>query len=186
MLGIKIPYALYLLAAMWLLQFIQSFIWPGLDHYGILPRTLQGGIGIAFAPWIHHGWWHLISNSLPFIILGTLIELKSKTLFWEATLIISVISGVITWTFGTSAYHAGASGLILGYWSFILAEAYYSRSIKSLVTALAVLVFYAGFIFVVFDFRTHISWVGHMGGLVAGIIVAKLYVRSENKKNGIP
>lgn len=185
MLGIKIPHAFYLLGVMWTVQLIQSFIWPELGHYGILPRTIQGGIGIAFAPWIHHGWWHLISNSIPFVILGALIQLKSKTIFWEATLIITVISGVITWGFGTGAYHAGASGLILGYWSFILAEAYYSRSIKSLAIASVVMLIYGGFIFVVFDFRAHISWVGHVGGLVAGIIAAKLYVGDENKSNGV-
>ena len=177
----KIPYTFYLLAAMWGLQLIQSSIWPELGHYGILPRKMEGVVGIAFAPWIHHGWWHLMSNSIPFVILGTLIELKSKVLFWELTLIIMVIAGVITWTFGSSAYHAGASGLILGYWSFILAEAYYSRSVKSLITALIVLIIYAGFILIVFDFRTHISWVGHVGGLIAGIVAAKFYAGSEKE-----
>jgi len=181
--NLTIPYTVYLLVGMWLLQLIQSLFWPALAHYGVLPRTIEGGIGIAFAPWIHHGWGHLISNSLPFLILGALIELKNKTIFWEATLIIALISGIITWLFGAKGYHAGASGLVLGYWSFILAEAYYSRSTKSLISAFLVLIFYSGFLFLIFDFRPHISWIGHMGGLVAGVIVAKLYINSKN--NGV-
>jgi len=164
---------------MWFIQCLQSFIWPDIAHFGIMPRTLDGLTGIPFAPWIHHGWWHLFSNSIPFIILGSIIQLNSKTLFWEATLIIVVISGIIVWCFGSSANHAGASGLILGYWSFILAQAYYSKSLKSLAIATVVLLIYGGFIFVMFDVRAHISWIGHVGGMIAGVFAAKLYVASE-------
>ena len=52
---------------------------------------------------------------------------------------------------------------------------------KSLITALIVLIIYAGFILIVFDFRTHISWVGHVGGLIAGIVAAKFYAGSEKE-----
>ncbi|MCZ6804677.1 MAG: rhomboid family intramembrane serine protease [Proteobacteria bacterium] len=140
---------------------------------------MEGLIGIFFAPWIHHGWWHLISNSIPFLILGALVQFKNTTIFWEATLIISILAGLGTWLFGSTAYHAGASGLILGYWSFLLADAYNTKSIKAVSIATIVLIIYSGFFFVLLDLRTHISWIGHASGLVAGVIVAKLYFNSQ-------
>ena len=166
---------------MWIVQSVQTFIWPEINHYGILPGTVGGITGILFAPWIHHGWWHLISNSIPFIILGSLVQFKNTTIFWEATLIISILAGLGTWLFGSTAYHAGASALILGYWSFLLADAYNTKSIKAVMIATIVLIFYSSFFFLILDLREHISWIGHTSGLVAGVIVAKLYFNSQNK-----
>jgi membrane associated rhomboid family serine protease len=167
---------------MWGIQTAQVFLWPEIGHYGILPRTFSGLIGIFFAPWIHHGWWHLISNSIPFLILGALVQFKDTTIFWEATLIISILAGLGIWLFGSTGYHAGASALILGYWSFLLADAYNTKSIKAVIIATIVLIFYSGFFFVLLDLRTHISWIGHTSGLVAGVIVAKLYFDSEHRR----
>lgn len=166
---------------MWIVQSAQTFLWPEINHYGILPRTFEGITGIFFAPWIHHGWWHLISNSIPFVILGSLVQFKNTTIFWEATLIISILAGLGTWLFGSTAYHAGASALILGYWSFLLADAYNTKSIKAVIIATTVLILYSGFFFVLLDLRAHISWIGHTSGLVAGVVVAKLYFNSQNK-----
>ncbi len=174
----KIPHAAYLVAMMWLIQMVQSLFWGDMGRYGILPRDFHGLIGILFAPWIHHGWWHLIGNSIPFLVLGTLIQFKNTVIFWEATLLITLIAGAGTWMLGSPAYHAGASGLVLGYWSFLIANAWFQRSIKAILIASISLILYGGFIFILFDVRPHISWAGHASGIVAGIIVAKLYVNS--------
>ena len=75
---------------------------------------------------------------------------------------------------------AGASALILGYWSFLLTDAYNTKSIKAILFGSVAVVMYGGFLFILLDVRTHISWVGHASGLVAGIIAANLYFDSEN------
>ncbi len=177
----KIPHAAYLLAIMWIVQFVQSVLWIDLGSYGILPRDFHGSLGILLAPWIHHGWWHLINNSVPFLILGTLIQSKNTVIFWEATLFITLIAGAGTWLFGSTAYHAGASGLVLGYWAFLIADAWFQKSIKAILIVSIALIFYGGFFFILFDVRPHISWIGHTSGIVAGIIVAKLYANSCTK-----
>ncbi len=179
--GVKIPHAAFLLALMWLIQLAQSVFPVDFSSYGILPRELSGLPGVLFAPWLHADWWHLISNSLPFLVLGTLIQWKNTEIFWEATLIIVVVAGLGTWLFGSTSYHIGASGLVLGYWSFLITDALYRRSIKSILMATIVLVIYGGFIFIVLDFRAHISWIGHISGILAGMLVAKLYFNSTAK-----
>jgi len=169
------PHAVYLVAIMWLLHLLQILGWSDLDRYGIVPRELSGLFGIPFAPWIHHNWWHLISNSVPFLILGVLIQAKSALIFWEATFFIVLIAGLGTWLLGSPAYHIGASGLVLGYLSFIIADAYFQKSIKAILIATISFVIYGGLLFTLLDFRPHISWSGHVSGLIAGVVVAVLH-----------
>lgn len=180
--GVKIPHAAYLLILMWLVHTVQTILPVDFNSYGILPRDISGLLGIPLAPWLHGGWWHLISNSLPFLVLGALIQFKNTEIFWESTLIITLVAGFGTWLLGSSAYHIGASGLVLGYWSFLIADACFSRSIKAVLIASVALLIYGGFIFIVLDVRSHISWSGHISGIVAGILVAKLYFNSKNKE----
>lgn len=169
-----IPHVIYLLAIMWLVQLIQMSGW-NLGSYGIVPRDLSGLLEIPLAPWIHHNWWHLISNSIPFLILGILVQAKSTLIFWEATLFIILIAGTGTWLLGSPAYHIGASGLVLGYLSFIIADAYFQKSIKAILIAAISFAIYGGLLFTLLDFRPHISWAGHASGLLAGVVVAVLY-----------
>lgn len=174
----RIPHAFYLVVMMWIVQLAQSTVWPALGSYGIVPRSTQGLIGVLLAPWIHHGWWHLLSNSIPFLVLGTLIQFKNTLIFWEATLLITLIAGFATWLLGSPAIHAGASGLVLGYWSFLIADGWFQRSLKAILIGFITLILYGGFIFLLFHIRPNISWVGHVSGMVAGVIVAKLYANS--------
>lgn len=171
----NMPHAIFLLVLMWLLQLAQTLSWNSLDSYGILPRDMSGLLGIPLAPWIHHNWWHLINNSVPFLILGILIQAKSTAIFWESTLFIVLISGIGTWLLGATAYHIGASGLVLGYLSFIITDAYFHWSFKAVFIAVVTFAIYGGMLFTLFDFRPHISWAGHISGLFAGIIVAVLW-----------
>ena len=169
------PHVIYLLIMMWALQLAQILSWGSLSSYGIVPRDLSGLAGIPLAPWIHHGWWHLISNSVPFLVLGVLVQSKSTVIFWESTFFIILIAGLGTWLLGSSGYHVGASGLVLGYLSFIIVDAYFQRSIKAILIAVISFVIYGSLLFSLFDFRPHISWAGHVSGLLAGAIVATLW-----------
>ncbi len=169
-----IPDALYLLILMWVVQAAQSLLGLDFGSYGIMPRTTEGLLQILLAPWIHHGIWHLLGNSVPFLLLGWLIQSKGRLLFWEVTLLLVIVGGLGTWSFGSTAYHAGASGVVFGYWAYLLADAYYSRSAKNIILATVTLGLYGGLIIGLADIRPHISWIGHASGMVAGILVAKL------------
>ena len=59
-----------LLAGLWLLEAVDQLSGERLDLYGIRAREIDGLGGIATAPFLHAGWDHLISNSLPFWVLG--------------------------------------------------------------------------------------------------------------------
>ena len=176
---LKFPDVIYLLGVMWAVHLAQWFIPGDLHQYGILPRSFSGLLHIPLAPFIHGSLWHIIGNSLPLLGLGFLIQLKQRALFWEITAITIVLSGLGTWLIGSSAYHIGASGLILGLWAFILGDAYFRRSFRAIFIAVITIILYGSLIFTVFNFRPNISWAGHMSGIAAGILIAWLNIKGE-------
>ena len=170
----RIPDVIYLIAVMWAIHAVQ-WIMPGnLHQFGILPRTLTGLFQIPLAPFLHGSLFHLIANSFPLLGLGVLVQLKGRALFWELCTIITVLAGFGTWLIGSTSYHIGASGLVLGLWAYVLADAYFRRSIRAIIIALVTLIFYGGLIFSVFDLRPSISWSGHASGIAVGILIAWL------------
>ncbi|HEB28250.1 MAG TPA: rhomboid family intramembrane serine protease [Porticoccus sp.] len=176
---LKFPDVIYLLGIMWAVHAVQWLMPGNLHQYGILPRTFSGLLHIPLAPLIHGSLLHIIANSLPLLGLGFLIQLKQRALFWELTVITIVLAGLGTWLIGSQAYHIGASGMVLGLWAFVLADAYFRRSIKAISMAVITLVFYGGLVFTVFDLRPNISWAGHMSGIAAGILIAWFNARGE-------
>ncbi len=169
-----------LLVSMWLVYSLQFFFVYDLSTYGIMPRTYIGLLYIPISPWVHHNTAHLIFNSVPLLVLGFLVHLNGRTEFWWVTILIILLSGLGTWLIGNAGSHGGASGLIMGYWSYILASAIFTRSIKSIFLALVALLFYGGIIYVLLDTRPHISWAGHASGFLAGIVT--VWIKLKVKK----
>ena len=66
---------LTLLAGLWALEFVDQLSGNRLDNLGIHARELDGLPEIFTAPFLHAGWDHLISNSVPFVVLGFLVLL---------------------------------------------------------------------------------------------------------------
>jgi membrane associated rhomboid family serine protease len=180
----KLPDVIYLLAVMWFVHAVQWLMPGSLHQFGILPRTFSGLLQIPLAPFIHGSWFHLIANSFPLLGLGILVQLKERALFWELCAIIAVLAGFGTWLIGGTSYHIGASGLVLGLWAYMLADACFRRSINAILVAVVTLLFYGGFIFTVFDLRPSISWSGHVSGIVAGILIAWLNAKGQAMTRG--
>jgi len=109
------------------------------------------------------------------------VHLSGRTQFWEVTILIILLSGLGTWLVGSNGVHGGASGLIMGYWSYILVNAFYVRSAKSLLLALVTLFFYGGMFFILLDVRPHISWAGHASGFVAGALTVWIKFKVKRK-----
>ena len=166
--------AIALTALMWCI-YLLDLILPG--HFaslGIAPRSFSGLFGIFTAPLIHGGLWHIVANTLPFVVLGSMVQIYGRQTFWSVTLIVVVVSGLCVWLFSSAGRVVGASGLVFGYWGFLIAYAYFTRSVKAVLLALVVVVLYGTLIFGLMDLRAHISWSAHFFGLGAGVLAAAL------------
>ena len=104
-------------------------------------------IGILTSPLLHGGLLHILSNSLPLLVLSTLLRWHGSFVFWVVTIVIMILGGLGTWLV-SSAPVVGASGMIFGYWAFLIIYGFLCRSFRSLFISLLVLVFYGWYVFI--------------------------------------
>ena len=169
----KFYWILSIVILFWLIEIINLMSGYELNKIGLLPRSISGLKGILLAPFLHSGIGHLILNTIPFSILGGLVLLKGTRPFFKVSIFIVILGGAGVWLFGRSAYHIGASGLIYGYFGYLVAKGWYEKSLSSIFIALAVLFLYSWMLWGVFPVSVFISWEGHLFGLIAGILSAK-------------
>ena len=146
-------------------------------HTSASPSHVAGLRGIPFAPFLHGSFAHLLANTLPFLALGFLVMLRHSRQFVAVSLTIILISGLGTWLIAPAhTVHIGASGLIFGYFAFLLVAAYYERSPRAIGLALMVILFYGGLLWGALPQAGAISWQGHLFGLVGGAVAARAFV----------
>jgi membrane associated rhomboid family serine protease len=143
-----------------------------LSMLGIYPRTLKGLVGIPLSPFLHSGIIHLLLNTGPVIILGCLVILYGRRIFFEITLFIIIAGGAGVWVIGRSSYHVGASGLIFGYFGYLVSRGIFNRKISSLVVSLITVSVYGSLFWGMLPTLSRVSWEGHLSGFAAGILAA--------------
>jgi membrane associated rhomboid family serine protease len=174
---------LLLLAGMWMLELLDQLSGNQLDQLGIHAREVDGMPEILTAPFLHAGWDHLMSNSLPFFVLGFLVLLSGLARWLVSSLIIIVISGMTAWLLTpANTIILGASGLIFGWLTYLLARGLWSRRPAQVVIAVLVLLVYGGLIWGVFPSGAGISWQAHLGGAIAGVLAAWLLHRRATRQ----
>jgi len=162
--------------AMWVIYFATAVTGGALLSLGIIPRTAIGLRGIIFAPFLHGSVNHLLSNSLPFLLLGWLVMLRDARHFFPVTLAAMIGSGAMAWIFGASgSVHIGASGVIFGYLGFLMLSGWYARSMTSILLSIAVTVLWGGLIVGVIPGSAGISWQAHFGGFLGGVLAARAF-----------
>jgi membrane associated rhomboid family serine protease len=162
----------------WALQIVNVADGYRLDQdYGILPRSITHLPDIFAAPFLHFSWDHIEGNSGPLFIFGLLAAYRGVTKFLGVTLVVAVISGMAVWLFqGSNELTVGASGLIFGYFGYVLARGLIDRSlVDSLVAVVMGLSYYYLLTIAIPGAPGGVSWIGHLGGLVGGLISAWVF-----------
>ena len=158
----------------WIVELVNLVLGHRLNILGIFPRTVAGLPGIVLSPFLHLGIGHVLLNTIPFVILGWLVILHGNRVFLEVSVVIILVSGAGIWLLGRSGYHVGASGLIFGYFGFLVGRGWYERSVSSILIAVVTIVLYGGMLWGLLPLRNGVSWEAHLFGLLAGILAARL------------
>lgn len=163
-----------LLGVMWAVE-IFDYVTPGsLDmELGLVSWDVTSLDGVFFAPFLHAGFGHLMANSLPLLVLGFLAGLRGIGRFLAASLLIIVIGGVGTW-FATApgVYTVGASGLVFGYFGYVVARGLFDRRPLDILIGVGVAVAYWSILAGLLPNQPGISWQGHLFGLIGGVVAA--------------
>ena len=172
-----------LLAIMWAVE-VMDLLLPmvDLDQLGIRPRTERGLVGILLSPFLHVGFGHLISNSIPFLLLGGLVMTGGRRRFLMLSVWVTLVGGSGVWLLGGSrTVHLGASLLIFGYLGFLLTRGIAERSIGGVLVSLVLLFGYGGMLYGILPGQPGISWLGHLSGFLAGVAGA-WFLREDRLK----
>lgn len=170
-------YVLTIIAALWVIQCVNFILGYRLNTFGILPRTTSGLFGILFAPLLHGSFNHLLFNSIPLFLLMNLVLLTGVSNFIVVTLLITVISGFLVWVLGRKALHVGASGLIMGYWGYLLVNAILFPSIITVLLAIFCFYYFTG-LFASLMPKAGTSWESHVFGFLSGLFVSYAHLPS--------
>ena len=163
-----------LAALMWAVEIVDVVAFD-LDSHGIQPREVDGLPGIAFAPFLHAGFGHLIGNTVPFLLLGAAIALAGLARVAAVTAIVIVIGGVGTWLVGPeNTVHVGASGVVFGYAAYLMSRAFWTRRLIDVGLGLLVLAVYGTTLLFGLVPTPGVSWQGHLFGAIGGVVAARI------------
>jgi len=162
------------LALIWALQVFNWADGYRLDaDFGILPLHLSRLPDIFTAPFLHVSWQHIEGNSLPLFVLGVLAAYRSVARFLVVSLIVLMTSGLAVWLFQSSnELTVGASGLIFGYFGYVLVRGFLDRNMVDIGVGAVAGVLYWAILQVAIPGTPGVSWIDHLGGLVGGVIAA--------------
>jgi membrane associated rhomboid family serine protease len=164
-----------LVGLMWAGEFLDTFLGGALDGFGIEARDSDGLIGIAAAPFLHAGFGHLISNTIPLLMLGAIIAASGAAHLLGVTAVVALVSGIGTWlTSPPGSITVGASGLVFGYATYLIVRGIFNRSLGQLLIGILVVVFWGGALLGGLLPQPGISWQGHFFGAVGGLVSAWL------------
>ncbi len=178
----------WLIAILWGIQLFQALTGIDFGIYGIFPRESFGLRGIFFAPLIHSGWPHLLSNTPPLFMLSAIVLFFYRRIAIPSFIMIYLLTGAAVWLFARdNAFHIGASGVVYGLVAFVFWNGIFRRNLKSIVLALVV-VFYYGSMFmgILPNGEANISWESHLLGGLVGIFTSFWFKNTIEKDEERP
>jgi membrane associated rhomboid family serine protease len=174
-----------LVAILWAVEIVNALDSYRLDSDGIVPRSFSHLYGIVCAPFLHASFGHLLSNTVPFVILGAAIALAGAGRLLLVSLIVALVSGIGTWlTAPAGSVTVGASGVVFGYATYLISRGLFNRKLVEVGLGAVVLVVFGGAL--IYDLIPHtgISWQAHLFGGIGGVIAASALSNGRRARHG--
>ncbi len=164
------------IAVLWVVQIVNwiDHYWLS-RHFGIVAHEPSRLPDIFTAPLLHWSFSHIEANSAPLFFMGFFAAYRGIRRFVVVTLLIVVMSGLGSWLFSpTRTVGAGASGVVFGYFGYVVLRGLVERQLIDVIVGLVVAVSYWSILQGVLPRDPHISWQAHLFGLIGGIVAALL------------
>lgn len=165
----------------WTVFWIELRLQINLNDFGIYPRTFLGVRGIFLSLFIHGSLEHLYNNTIPLAILMASLFYFYRNNAIRVLFLGILFSGIITWIIGRSSYHIGASGVIYLLVSFIFFKGIFTKYYRLIALSLVVVFIYGSMLWYIFPVKDGISWEGHLGGFLTGLMLA-IFIKAKIPK----
>ena len=160
---------------LWVLQVVNFVSGYRLNLlFGLIPRAASGLDGVVGMPLLHGSFAHLTANTPPLLVMGALLAATATRALMLVNAVIVLVGGLLVWLVGSPAIHIGASGLVFGWFGFLVARGVVDRSAVTLGAALVVGFLYGAMVWGVLPGRAGVSWEAHLFGALAGVAAAVL------------
>ncbi|MEM1080587.1 MAG: rhomboid family intramembrane serine protease [Pseudomonadota bacterium] len=146
-----------------------------LIRFGLHPRDGMGLMGVVTTPLLHFNLSHIVSNSLPLLIGGTMMLYLFPNASVRALPVLYFGSSALAWLFARDSIHIGASGLIYGLLAFVFVSGILRRDMRSVGAALLIWFLYGSMIWGVLPAAPDMSWELHASGFVLGVWMAVVF-----------
>ena len=167
---------------LWVVHLFFYFLSIDFTRLGLLPRTPVGLLGIITSPLIHADFSHLISNTIPLLILGWIIFNFYPKVSYLLFFFVYFMTGILVWIFARQVYHIGASGIVYGFVSFLFFSGIFRRDNKSIALALVITFLYGGLVWGILPGLEGISWESHLFGGISGLLAAYMFRKIDPPK----
>jgi membrane associated rhomboid family serine protease len=176
----NLKYSFYTVAVIWVVYLLNlTPFFPDMTRFGIEPRSVNGLFGVFLAPFLHHNFLHIVSNTGPMLILPIIIKMiHGHQTFIKIFVAGTLFSGLATWVFSASnSLTVGASGVVFTMIGFLIGGAFIKPSIINVIATSFTVVLYSGAFFSLFSFIPGVSWIAHLSGFITGMLMAYLMLR---------
>lgn len=163
---------LVLVGLMWVSEILDLILPLNFDRFGIRPLDPGHLSGIVLSPFLHLGFGHLLANTVSLLVLGSLLALTTRHLWWVTGGVV-LLGGLGVWLLGgPGSVHIGASGVVYGYAAFLAVYGFVARRFGQALVGVLVIALYGSLLWGVLPIRAGVSWQAHLFGALAGVAIA--------------
>jgi membrane associated rhomboid family serine protease len=185
-----ILYPFLLILLLWVVYWGEFYAPIDLIHFGIMPRTLSGLSGVFFSPLLHstNDIFHLINNTFPIFILTIALLFYYRKIAFQVFFLSWFLSGILTWIIAKNegSFHIGISSIIYSLVCFLFVSGVLGKQKQLQAVSLLIVFLYGSLVWGIFPMEEKVSWQGHLGGSITGVLLAAYYydgpIKQKNKE----
>ncbi|MEU7601050.1 rhomboid family intramembrane serine protease [Streptomyces sp. NPDC040724] len=171
-------------ALLWVLEAVDYATGHALDAYGTVARDPDTLTGVVTGSFLHLGFDHVASNSVPLLVLGFIAALSGIRHFLAVCGLIILADGIGTWLVSpANTMTLGASGVVFGLFGYLLIRGFVERKALGVAVAVGIAAVWGGTIVTgILPTDAGVSWQGHLCGLVGGVLTALFFRRPARRR----